>query len=103
MGYHWPKMMSEAITYAKQSHACHLRHTIHLLMVLPKHSIRLLVICSRSLCPAANVIGTKNSVNVYGHSALPCEPRQKATPFSLVYGAEDVLPLKIQIPSIRVT
>jgi len=27
----------------------------------------------------------------------------KATPFSLVYGCDAVLPLKIQIPSLRVT
>jgi len=27
----------------------------------------------------------------------------KATPFSLVYGCEAILPLEIQIPSLRVT
>ena len=40
-------------------------------------------------------------MNAYGPIVQLFEPT-KATPFSLVYGCEAVLPLEIQIPSLRV-
>src|SRR3954469_6684148 len=55
---------------------------------------------SKSSSPGASATGTRNWVNVYGLTKL-LYVQPKATPFSLVYGCEAVLPLEIQIPSLR--
>jgi hypothetical protein len=42
------------------------------------------------------------SLRLYGCIVLPYSPRRKATPYSLVYGSEAVLPLEVQLSSLQV-
>ncbi|XP_074300412.1 uncharacterized protein LOC141631672 [Silene latifolia] len=41
-------------------------------------------------------------IDFLDHQKLPDDPRHKATPYALVYGVEAVLPLELQIPSLRI-
>lgn len=60
-----------------ESRAYYLRRTTRLPIVSLKASTRRSVSCSRSLCPAANATGKRSMANVYGHTILWYESRQR--------------------------
>ena len=71
------------------------------LMVLLKHSIKLYATCSRELSPNPNGIGMKKWKKLCVHIGTTYRTPTQATPYSLAFGVEAVLPLEHQIPSLR--
>src|SRR5436190_1845376 len=111
MGYYWPKMMTEVIAYAKRCHACQVHGDfVH----RPPEQLHP---PANGLAEAFNKTIRKLLNNFVSHTKCDWDEKlneclwaycstvrtpTKAIPFSLVYGAEAVLPLEIQIPSLRV-
>ena len=72
------------------------------LMAWQRHSTKRSSSYSKSSSPRISEIGTKSLVNVFGPTGPRFEHRQAIRLFSLVYGCEAVIPLEIQMPSLRV-
>jgi len=71
------------------------------LMTWRRHSTRRSSSYSKSSSPRISEIGTKSLVNVFGLPNYGSDPDRQYT-FSLVYRCEAVIPLEIQMPSLRV-